>query len=1055
MSVSSVEAQRQSRLLSHLLRRPIGVMMSLTLVVLVGLIAYARMPLQLLPEGFSPPFMWVAVPTLAASPEENELLVAKPLEDALSTLGEIDRLRTFIRTNNVGFAINLHAKSDPDLSYLRIRSRLRRHLPSLPEGSQFARIWRHDPNDDPLYILSVTFPPTHQRPAQVIKDHIVQELERISGVSRVELRGVEELAVRIKLNPHALREARIDAQQLIDQLAQDHFTLTAGRIIEGDRQVWINASSRFESIEAVRARPITRHLTLGEVAEVSLAPSGTPEIQRVNGQDAAQLIIYKVSTENTIEVSDQIKATLARLFTQKSQLRGFERIEFFSQGEFIKTSLDQIKNSALFGGIIALLCLWLFLRSIRVTLMITAAIPLCLLMTIALLYLNGQSLNVLSMMGIILSVGMVIDNAIVVLEQVARLRRRGDTPYQAALEGTSAVGMAITLATATTLVVFLPIMMLSDQPLVGFFITSIGEPVCYALSASLLVALVHLPTASLWFSGSLSSPRQEHKEEVVEGVAGSNDAEEALEKSSYYRVLSWVLEHRLAVSLFTLLFFMSVGWPANQLKRVDKGGGAFKTLTVHLIGPLNGSQRRLDELARRVERQLLGSKSELDIKTIVTSRGWSPEHLKVELHLTSTDLRQLTKNVREERILALLPQRPGYKLRLRRGMGAQNDGVQISVYGPYLHTTQPIAEDLMRRLKRAPEIKEVELDLPEGGLELLLNVNPIFAATQQLSPRWISGSVNAELQERPIGELLTASGDVELLISPESESLTVDTVARTVPRSPLAQGNTSTDTTGLGDQTIDSVVRRSLKLGSGKIRRKRRRVEVNLSVIGEDGEVMAALERELPRFQTPVGYGIDYGERFKERTSNERGGLLAILAGVALVFCLMGLLFESLLTPLAILGTIPLAFVGAIWMLWLCGTSFEVMAMIGGVILVGVVVNNGIVLIDQVQTLRRLGRTRNKAVLVASSTRLRPILMTALTTIGGLIPMAFGGGESVGVDYRPLGQVVIGGLLTSTLLTLVVIPLLYTLIDDVSYAPREARAWIKYLSSRLRSLIPK
>ena len=1018
---STSEAQG---LLGHLLDRPIGVLMSLTLLLVIGGIAYLKMPLQLLPDGLSPPFMWVAIPTFAASPEENELVVAEPIEDALSTLAEIDRLRTFIRTNNVGFAIDLHPKSDPDLSYLRVRARLRRHLPTLPEGSQFAMIWRHDPNEDPLYVFAITFPPRHDSPAQVIKDQVIKALERVPGVSRVELKGVDELAVRIKLRPQVLKETRLDANTIISILRRDHFALTAGEIREGERTIWINASSRFESIEALRMRPITHNLTLGELADVSLAPSLTSEIQRVNGQQAASIVIYKVSTENTITVSEQINQALDQVFRNNKDLQGFEKTTFFDQGEFIQNSLDQIENSALYGGLIALCCLWFFLRSLSITLMITMAIPLCLLMTIALLYMNGQSLNVLSMMGLILSVGMVIDNAIVVLEQVSRFRRAGLSPKQAALKGTRGVGLAITLATATSLVVFLPIMMVSEQPLVGFFITKIGEPVCYALGASLLVALVHLPTVSQWVKGRLNE---------------SLSSQELASDRSYARLLNWVLTHRLLTSLFTLAFFISVGFPSSQLNRVDKGNGAFKTLTLHVIGPLNGPQKKLNELAQHLERLLLDQQEDLEIKTIVTSRGWSPERLKLDLYLTPPDQRQLTIYERDQKLKKIFPQKAGYKILLRRGMNNNSDGVNIALYGPYLQSTQELAKQLITRLKKEKIIKEVQLDLPEGGLELRLAVNPVNAALQELTPSWISASINAEFQERPIGELLTSRGEVDILITPDSEHLDISEVGRSVPPS------TKLDKNQLQSQDISSVVQRSLELGSGKIRRNKRRVQVNISVLGEDGPVMSLLEDILPEFKLPIGFGIDYGERFRTRKSNEKGGLFAVVVGVILVFCLMGVLFENLLTPLAILGTIPLAFVGAIWMLWLCGTSFEVMAMIGGVILVGVVVNNGIVLIDQVQFLRRQGLERDQAVLQAASTRLRPILMTALTTIGGLIPMAFGGGESVGIDYRPLGQVVIGGLLTSTLLTLIVIPLLYTLLDDLTRAHKEADAWINKL----------
>lgn len=1032
--------------LAALLSRPIGVMMSLILISGLGVVAYHKLPLQLLPDGFSPPFMWVAIPTLAASPEESEQVIAKPLEDSLATLAEIETLRTFIRTNNVGFAVQLRPQSDPDVSYTRIRARLRRTLPQLPEGAQRAMIWRHDPNAEPLYVFSVTYPEGHADPAQVIQDELIKPLERLDGVSRVEVNGIKERAVRIEVDPNALKRARISGQQLLATLRADHFTLTAGTLREGERTLWVNASSRYQDLESLRARPISPQLTLGEVAEVRFAPDARPVVHRVNGRDACSVTIYKVSTKNTIEVATRVSEHLKVVFSERDALRRFELLEFFNQGAFIKTSLDQIKDSALYGGVIALLCLWLFLRSLRLTLMITAAIPLCLLATIALLYLRGQSLNVLSMMGVILSVGMVIDNAIVVLEQIVQRRREGYGARISAILGARGVALAVVLATSTTLVVFLPLMMVSDQPMLTFFIKSIGEPVCYALGISLIIALIHLPTLSQYI-------RSASWEADAAARQGMSEAEASLSgiERVYHRLLSWVLKRRLAMSGLTFVFFLSVGYPAANLNRVDQGSGAFQTLSINVIGPLNGPQAELDSLAREIEESLIGELDSLDIKSAVTAQGWSPEHLRISLYLTPPAERKLNAKQREDRIKELFPSRPGYRVLIRRGMGDQGEGVNISVYGPYLGLTTSLARDLKDKLKELPEVEDVQLDLPESGLELKLRVDASWAQLHHLTPGWISASVNASLQERPLGELITSDGSTELIFAPKTDHLKLYEVGRSVAPMP-SQTLITERVSSTEERLLDGLVTRQLELGSGKIRRRQRRVQVSLRVLGKDGEVMSALERYLPSFSTPIGYGINYGDRFKNRRRNERGGGLAIVMGVLLVFCLMGVLFEGLLTPLAILGTIPLAFVGSIWTLWASGTSFEVMAMIGGVILVGVVVNNGIVLIDQIQALRRAGEARDQAILSAAVTRLRPILMTALTTMGGLIPMAFGGGETVGIDYRPLGQVVIGGLASSTLLTLVVVPLLYTLFDDLSEAPRELLAWRRALRARFTRL---
>ena len=1026
--------------------------MSLILAVVVGLIAHQNLPMQLLPDGFSPPFMFVSIPTLAASPEENELTIAKPIEDALSTLTEVEQVKTFIRTTNVGFAIDLRGDADADLAYLRIRSRLRREQPSLPASALQPFIWRHDPNDDPLFIFSVDLPPQHENPARVIQDRVARVVERIPGVSRVELQGINELAVRIQIKSQELRRARMTPQALSAALNADHFTQTAGELIEGERSLWINTSSRFTSLQALRDRLISPTTRLGDVAEVVIAPDPRPPIYRVNGRTACSIHVFKVSTENTIRVSSEVERTLSEIFANDKQLQDFKRTTFFDQGQFIQSSLDQIKDSALFGGLIAMLCLWIFLRSIGLTLMVTTAIPLCLLMTIALLYLRGQSLNILSMMGIILSVGMVIDNAIVVLEQIIQRRREGYSPFLASLVGTRSIALAVTLATSTTLVVFIPLMMANDQPMLGFFIQSIGEPVCYALGTSLLVALIHLPTLSQWVGVRRRDFATQSSSEfsIASGltdISTSQSRGEAL----YHKSLQWILRHRLLASAVALCFLLSAGYPSSRLQRVDKGGGAFKTLSVNVIGPLNGPQAELDTLAREIEEILYAARERLDIQTIVTAPGWSPEHLRISLYLTPQEERALNKAQREDEVMKILPQKPRFRLLLRRGMEAGVEGVNISVYGPLLGTTLSLAEQLVHRLKALPDVSNAQLELPEGGLEMKLAVHSMWAQLSQLTPSWISSSVNAEFQERPLGEMMTDRGILPILLTPEGEHVNLDEVGRSVFAPPTTPSSPppSAEMTSLIERPLESVVTRGLELGSGKIRRFKRKVQVSITVQGEDGPVMSALERELPKVSLPIGYGIDYGERFKDRQKNEKGGFLAVLVGALLVFCLMGMLFESLLTPIAILGTIPLAFVGALWMLWFSGSAFEVMAMVGGVILVGVVVNNGIVLIDQVQELRRTGLPRDDAVLKAASTRLRPILMTALTTIGGLIPMAFLGGESVGLDYRPLGQVVIGGLISSTLLTLLMIPLFYTLLDDLSQAPQETSAWMKRLASFL------
>jgi HAE1 family hydrophobic/amphiphilic exporter-1 len=1025
--------------LAALIRRPVGVGVSLLAAALLGVIAYLNLPQQLIPSGFDPLFLWVHVPTLAATSGENERLVAEPVEDALSTLPSVSRLSTFVRSDSVGFALELHPTADPQLSYQRVRERLKLITPRLPEGSRFAYIWRHDPNDEPVLVVGVELPEGAEDPARVLEERLATALERVEGVSRVELNGVSRKAVRVELRPQDLTRLGVRAAQVAESISRDNFTLSAGVLEAEGQRAWVRVSSRFERLEDLRARPVAPHARLSDVATVRVGSDPRAQIYRINARPAASLSIFKVSTANTVEVCAALNAAVARALSEDPALKGYKARALFDQGDFIRSSLDQILSSAIYGGVIAVACLMWFLRSLTLTLLISSAIPLSLLVTVGVIFLRGGTLNVLSMMGIILSVGMVIDNAIVVMDQVWRARGEGFSPREAAVRGAREVSLAITLATLTTVVVFIPLMMASGQPMLSFFISEVGAPVCYALLASLVIALVHLPTASVALKGGARA----------EGARAEGEAEaEGWLARAYVTALTWSLRHRLTLSLITLAYLASIGVPLKEVARTDQQGGGFGNATVHIIGPLNGPQSRLLEVTEEIEGLLLARADELDIEALISEPGWSSEHMRVQLSPKPLGERRLSRDELNERLKGLLPERPGFKIRLFRGQGGSDaGGVPVMVFGPELDGTHALAERLAERLRGLPGVESVELELPEGSPELSLSLHPTWARALGLSPGWVAASVAAELQEREVGVFYGEERGMSVVLTSAQEGLTVETVASAVP-SPTPGASPYAVT------PLEGISARDLRLGLGKIRRVARKVSVSLSVQaqteGGEAALMGEVERFLDAQELPVGYGVNKGERFEERAANERGGLLGVFVGLALVLCVMGVLFESFMTPIAILAAVPLAFVGAAWGLWLTRTPLEIMAIIGCVILVGVVVNNGIVLIDQVQGVRRGGRGRDEALIEAARGRLRPILMTTLTTIGGLIPMATGGGGGVGIDYRPLGVVVIAGMVSSTLLTLLVVPLFYTLLDDLARLPERLRGAAGWALGRVR-----
>ncbi|MCA9540567.1 MAG: efflux RND transporter permease subunit, partial [Myxococcales bacterium] len=474
--------------------RPISVLMSLAALLVVGVIAQRALPVQLLPTGFDPPFLWVWVPTLPAAPADNERDVAIPVEDALATMPGLASFRSAVRADAVNFRLELSNETDVDSAYQQVRDRLDRVTPTLPEGAQRGYIWRHDPNGRPVAIYGVVYPPGTEDPHEVLDRKIGRAIERLPGVSSVELWGVPERQVRVEIDDGAARAHGVDLGQLARKLGADNFTLALGAIEPGGRRSLVRALSRFSDLETLRALPVAEGVTLADVATVHFAPDPEPVINRIDGRNAATLAIFKESTANTIEVSALVAARLDALMTGDPELQGYESTPFFDQGAYIDRSIDELQTSALIGGLIAVALLFAFLRSVGMTFIVSVAIPLCLLSTLIVLYFNGDSLDVMSMMGLMLSVGMVIDNAIVVLENIDRHRALG-SPIPS-VSGAREVSLAITLATLTTMVVFLPLILLGGEPMLSFYLGKIGFPVCYALGASLFVALVYIPAGA-------------------------------------------------------------------------------------------------------------------------------------------------------------------------------------------------------------------------------------------------------------------------------------------------------------------------------------------------------------------------------------------------------------------------------------------------------------------------------------------------------------------------------------------------------------------------------
>ena len=1005
-------------------RRPVTVVMSLAALLVVGFIANREIPIQLVPTGFDPPFMWVDVPGLPAAPADHERDIALPVEEVLATLPRLKQIGTYVRSSGAGFMVELEGDADVNVAYQQVRDRLDRVKPRLPAGVRQTFIWRHNPNDDPVYILGLTYPPGAENPHETVRNRLARPIERLPGVSRVAIWGVSARKVRVELDDGLARAHAVDTTTLVKALEQDNFTMALGAIEEGGQRVLVRAVARFETLDDIRALPVKEGVRLGDVARVHIAPDPEPDIHRIDGAAAVTLMVYKEATANTIDVCGSVGAESTRILGEGRTLDGWSGQVFFDQGGYIQGSIDYLKRSALYGGAIAVVLLFLFLRSAGMTLLVTLAIPLCLLTTVVVLYFAGESLNLMSMMGLMLSVGMVIDNAIVVLENIDRYGRGGQSRKAAAVGGAQEVSLAITLATLTTMVVFLPMVLLGGSPMVAFFLGKIGFPVCYALLMSLVAALVYIPAGARWLPTRPEKPLGP----LFTGL-----------QNGYARALGWTLEHRVAATLVVVGVIASVSFPMERVRKVDQVRGGMDALRVHIVGPPNGSHHELDATVRVAEEAVIANKADLEVRAVLARQGWTADHAILQIFFVGVDERGRERSEVIDEIRELLPKRPGYQTRVGwQGSGNAEGGVNLAVTGPDTEVATELAEEVASRLQRLDSVDQASLDEPQSGTELRFRIEREGAEKFGLSPMLIGGTIDYSLRGRRLGDFHGHDTDLEMVVevAPEDRAQVDQLRLRDVVPLPGAAADTGRERPGAPLGLVTTTERAS---GYGRIVREDRRTMVKINVTGDEQALFVALAKELPQIKLPPGYGVDFGARFRSMRENEEGGNYALLVAVALVFFLMGVLFESFILPFSILLTVPLAFVGVFWTLYLTDTPLDIMAIVGCIILVGVVVNNGIVLIDQVQQRRAAGLERTDALLEAARNRVRPILMTALTTVGGLVPMAVGHASLLGIEYYPLGRVVIGGLLSSTVFTLFAVPLLYSLLDDLSHLPRRVR----------------
>ncbi len=1023
-----MEKQNQYPLPRFSVNRPVTVVMSLVALLVVGYIAYTRIPLTLFPEGFDYPrlFAWAYYPNAGAV--EVEQKVVRHLEEAVAQVSRVKRIRSEAHNSGGNVQVEFQKGTDLQLAFAEMKDRLDRVMPELPDEIEQLWVRRWDQNDIPIMEIVITFGNQYADPRQLIDTYVEPALRRVDGVGNIELWGSPSKQVIVELDQGKVHGHQINIFETLNSLRAQNLTVPGGWVIEGGKKIYVRSVGRFQNIEEIANTVVDpeHQLRLGDIAEVSYKRRNQDWVNRIDRKEALAFGVTKASGANVVEVADGVKEALEKL-RDHPKLEGLDFKLVWNQGDQVINSVDNLKNSGLWGGLFAAIVLFFFLRAVRITLIITLAIPLSILATITALYFIGWSLNMATMMGLMLSLGLVVDNAIVIVENIYRKRQAGIAPRTASVEGAGEVGLAVTMATLTTVVVFLPLILMSDEEMFSFWMLRIGLPVIAGLVASLIIALIFIPLAAL----KLATSKEKSEPHVI-----------AWPRRYYVRSLSWVLNNRLDAFVIALVLFASIKVPMDSMERTDSQERNEVRMDLAFEMPSGQSLDRAEQFMSAVEDTVMARKAEYNVEMLRTyfRRGWGrvtlffAEEEDVEWYEVAWDNLNIALGLKEQEYLtykevekdlrARLYLPPGITLRVNWENSEQDSRVNVSLYGEDTKVLIELAAEVERRLESIPGLLSVNTDMDRGGTELQVRLDRDQIQRFGVDPQMISGGIAYALRGTDINKFHTDDGrevDIHVQLA-NYDSQSLDDLR--TQNFPTADGR---------EVSLESLADIYVERTLGNIRRENRQTMLNVSARATKDRaqhLFAQVDQVMQGFEMPRGYRWDKGSRFAELAGQDQSQKFALIMSVTFVFLLMGVLFESFVLPLSVIVSIPFSFLGVYWVLYLTDTPFEIMSMIGSVILIGVVVNNAIVLIDLANRLRAEGKSRYDALLEAGRHRFRPILMTTFTTAFGLIPMAAGNSKMVGMAYAPLGRTMIGGLLASMVLTLLLVPLFYTFFDD-------------------------
>ena len=1024
------------KIITFAVKNPVTILMAVLGIMLLGKISYDKLSVDLLPD-LNNPKLYVDINAGERPPEEIEKLFIKRMESMAIRQRDVLTVSSIIKAGTAQITVEYAWNKDMDEAFLD----LQKAMNSFAQDEKLTKleITQNNPNTDPIILVGMSHEHfTNMAELRKIADsYIRNELVRVEGVADVTLSGGEESNLVIKTDPYKLAAYNLTIDAISKQIVEENQRLSGGRVAEMGTQYIVsgvnmlktaedfgNIIVSYKKTEATNATATTQTVDgegmapiyLKELAEISFENKLPENIVRINGKRCIGLSIYKEMQHNTVKTVEGVVKRFAEI---EKALPGYEFDIVSNQGTFINSAISEVKDSAILGILLAVVVLYLFLRNLKVTFVISLAIPISIIATFNLMFFNDLTLNIMTLGGLALGAGMLVDNAIVVIESIFRNQEKGLSLKEAVVQGTSEVGSAVTASTLTTIVVFLPIVYLHGAS--GELFKDQAWTVTFSLVSSLFVAILVIPT--------LYERLLRNKKETK---AMQTDA--SIRIDGYSKMLRTILKRRwfvVAMSLllvcatYCLLPFIGAEFMPksennsfNISVKMQEGTRLERTAsTVESIENLIYAitQDSLCTIYSHVGPGYSSGGTTFDgdntasMKVILSSDSkFTPEELMEEIFDNTTNIEGLELSFAQDRnSLGAL-------------MGSEDAPIVIEVKGEELDEIANIAEQVSELAKGVPGLFNVSNSIEDGAPEMVITVNRALAGMNNLNVTTIVTQIQEQLSGKSAGQMDYKGEMRDIMIK--------------VPEIPLSQLNDMVITSGAKQFRLAELADVRRDVAPKEIFRRNQNRIAKVTANLEEGYTLSRVSENiratLSAIELPANYSINITGEEEKRQESMGGLIFALILSVVLVYMVMASQFESLLHPFTILLTIPLALVGAILLFFITGTTINIMGVIGVIMLSGIAVNSSIILVDRINQLKDDGMALDDAVVAGAQQRIRPVLMTSITTILSLLPMAiaFGDGASL---RAPMAIAVIGGLVTSTLLSLVVIPCVYFLFEQM------------------------